>query len=116
MAHSPADARWSRIIERHEASGQSIREFAEANDLNPRTLSWRRWQLGRGPAKDGGGGFVEIEVVDPEPMPRSARTEPEPDLPKSSSVVLSLDRYAASVLVDGGTDLGLLRRMLGALC
>ena len=117
MANSPADARWSRIVDRYEASGKSIREFAAANDLNPRTLSWRRWQLRRGSASDGGGGgFVELEVVDPEPMPRSARTEPAPGRQESSGVVLSLDGYDASVLVDGDTDLGLLRRVLGALC
>ena len=59
---------------------------------------------------------MELEVVDPEPIPRSARTEPEPGCRESSGVVLSLDCYDASVLVDGDTDLGLLRRVLGALC
>ena len=70
---------------------------------------------------------MELEVVDPEPMPRSARTEPEP-MPRSartepepgcqesSGVVLSLDSFDASVLVDRDTDLVLLRRVLGALC
>ena len=33
---TPAAARWTAILDRHEASGQTIAAFAEANDLNPR--------------------------------------------------------------------------------
>ena len=114
MAQSPADARWSRIIERHETSGQSIQEFAAANDLNPRTLVWRRWQLRRRPARDAGaGGFVELEH---EAGPGSQPREPEAEPGDGSRVVLALDGYEARFVIDERTDLSLLRRVLGALC
>lgn len=103
MVHTPAAARWSAIIDRHEASGLSIREFAEENDLNPSTLGWWRSKLGRAHAQSRPVGpmpqFVEVEVAGPE-----------------RTVVIAFDRLNAHVVVDRDTDLELLRQVLEALC
>ena len=42
-----AARRWAEIIDRQEASGQTIRAFAEANGLNHGSISYWRCQLGR---------------------------------------------------------------------
>ena len=45
MPQPPAEQRWAEIIDRHKRSGQTIREFAEDNDVNPSTLAWWRSRL-----------------------------------------------------------------------
>lgn len=104
MATTPAAARWSRIIDRHEASGLSIREFAWANDVHPGTLSWWRWQLGRTRGRRARSAFVELVVAEPQ------REEAD------QSVVLTLNELGAHIVVEHETDLALLRRTLEALC
>ncbi len=47
LAITPAARRWSQVIDRQEASGQSVRAFAVANNLNPHTLASWRCKLGR---------------------------------------------------------------------
>ncbi len=110
MEQPSAAARWADIVDECESSGLTAREYAEANDLNPRTLKWWRWKLGRSPEpKPTESAFYELRVED-------AEAKPEPQAPTAGGVVLSLDRFEASVLVDTDTDLVLLRRVLGALC
>jgi hypothetical protein len=110
MEQPSAAARWADIVDECESSGLTAREFAEASDLNPRTLKWWRWKLGRSPEpKPAESAFYELRVEEPD-------AETVPALPTISGVVLALDRFEASVLVDGDTDLVLLRRVLGALC
>ncbi|TVQ93483.1 MAG: hypothetical protein EA397_04315, partial [Deltaproteobacteria bacterium] len=42
MSCSPAAERWLRLVQEHEASGLSIREFARRHDFNPSTFSsWK---------------------------------------------------------------------------
>ena len=104
---TPAAVRWSRLIEQQEGSGQSIREFAADNDLNPNTLAWWRWELGRTrPRVRRPPPFVELVVADP---------EPEPDK-TNQSVAIMLDAFDARVVVDHRTDLAVVRRLLEALC
>jgi hypothetical protein len=102
MSARTAASRWSEIVDEHEASGQSIRTFAELRGLKPETLSWWRWKLGRavGVRKRG---FVELTVED-----APSATEGE--------LVLELAAYGVRTTVDASTDLELLRRVLGALC
>ena len=110
MEPTSAAARWAGIVDECESSGLTAREYAEANDLNPRTLKWWRWKLGRSPEPEPtGSAFYELRVDE-------AEAEPTPEPPAVGGVVLSLDRFEASVLVDGDTDLALLRLVLGALC
>ena len=110
MEPASAAARWAGIVDACESSGLTAREYAEANDLNPRTLKWWRWKLGRTPEPEpAGSAFYELRVEEPE-------AGPAPEASTSGGVVLALDRFEASVLVDVDTDLSLLRRVLGALC
>lgn len=108
MEPASAAARWAGIVGECESSGLTAREYAKAHDLNHRTLRWWRWKLGQESEREPtGSAFYELRVEEPE-------AEPEPTA--GGHVVLSLDRFEASVLVDGDTDLALLRRLLGALC
>jgi transposase-like protein len=103
MASPPASIRWSEIVERHEASGQSIREFALANGLNQSTLAWWRSKLRRA-RRQRPPTFVELVVSEP------AQTE------EAAPLVLDLDAYPARLTIGPKTDLSLLRRVLDALC
>jgi len=103
MSTARAADRWHAIIDRFETSGQSLREFADANDLNKKTLAWWRWELGRSsPAKQPP--FVELVVAD------------DPPTARASTVVVELGTTGARVVVEDDTDLGLLRRVAEALC
>ncbi len=103
MSTPRAADRWHAIIDRFETSGQTLREFADANDLNKKTLAWWRWELGRStPARHPP--FIELVVAD-NPLPARA-----------STVVVELGATGARVLVEDDTDLGLLRRVAEALC
>ena len=99
---TPAALRWAEIIDKQEASGQSVRAFAAANGLNYGSISSWRCQLGRTKrrSKQATTTFVEVsvtETVDP-------------------SVVIAFEDHRAHVVVDGHTDLGLLKRVVEALC
>jgi transposase-like protein len=98
---STAARRWAEIVAKHEASGESIRAFADARGLNPSTLSWWRWELRRN--RRAQGAFMELMVADDDPD-------------GGSEVVLELTAYGARANVGPTTDLTLLRRVLGALC
>ncbi len=109
MPQTRAEKRWTEIIDRHNQSGQTIKAFAEANDLNARTLAWWRSRLKRArqePARKEGV-FVELAVAQP------VSEEPVAVEP---TVVLALEGYSAHVVIDHETDLELLRHVLVALC
>lgn len=102
---TPAAQRWTRIIDQQEASGLTIRAFAETVGVNPRTLAWWRWELGRTQAKKpepSALAFVEVAL------------EPEADR-DAAPLVIELDGCDAHIRVDARTDLRLLRRVLEAL-
>lgn len=106
MSSSPATRRWSSIVAAHERSGLSVREFARDRGLNANTLAWWRWELSRR-AQAAGPSFVELSVVQPVDEATPAVSE---------GIDLVLDAVAARVTVTSLTDLGLLRRLLEALC
>lgn len=108
MTLTPAAARWSALIDRHERSGQTLRAFAADNDINPNTLAWWRSRLGRVQRPASAEPFLEV-VVDQAPS-----SPPEKD--DDGTVVLVLDDLRAHVVVDRETDLDLLKQLLGALC
>ena len=58
---------WQAILSRFERSGQSGKEFCEAEGLTPGTFSWWRRELGRS-GTSGGALFVEL----PEGRPAAA--------------------------------------------
>lgn len=99
MHDTPAAKRWRKLAEEHARSDLSVRAFAEANDVNPRTFAWWRSRLRQLDAQRAAREpeFTELTVARPEP-----------------TVVLALDRFHAHVVVDHDTDLALLRRLLEA--
>lgn len=107
MAQTPAAARWSALIEQHEASGLTIKAFAEQKGVNPSTLAWWRSRLGRVQGGQATGRFVELRVAEQASLER--RTD-------DPTVVLTLDSFAAHVVIDRETDLDLLKQVLRALC
>jgi transposase-like protein len=48
----PAGETWAKRVQRWKDSGLTAREFAAETGLNPRTLSYWRWRLGRQQLKD----------------------------------------------------------------
>jgi hypothetical protein len=90
--------RWSVILAQMRSSGLSLRDFAEANDLNPRTLSWWRWSLERAQTTETST-FLEVEAR-----------------PATGGISLSHPRLGICVEVGPDTDLQLLRALLEALC
>lgn len=89
--------RWSKCVERWERSGQSTREFAAAQGLNPRTLAWWRSQLKRArPA------FVEVSL----PVPP----------PAAPVLAVQLVGRGLEITVPQGADLSWLRAVVEALC
>ena len=101
MARTPSAKRWTALIDQQEASGLTIRTFAELVGVNPRTLTWWRCQLGRS-EKRKSSTFVEVTVVETPTEPHAI----------DNTVVLALDAYPAHVVVDRATDLGLQKRLL----
>jgi len=106
MARTPAARRWSALIEKHDASGLTIKAFAAQNNVNAGTLAWWRSELKRKRTRNPGA-FVELKVAD--------KLAPEPQL-EDRTVVLALDDIVAHVVVDEDTDIDLLKRVLSALC
>src|SRR5688500_3223485 len=100
MVDTRAASKWASIVERQEQSGQSIGEFAAQHGLNPRTLSWWRWNLGR-----------TERVAAPSPF-----VEGKLNRPVVPTVVLAFDDYRVHIVVDQETDLELLRKLLDSLC
>ena len=95
---SPASRRWSAILAQYRASGLSLRAFAEAHGLNPHTLSWWRWSLGRAHTQEAPA-ILEVDVCGP-----------------GRSVTLVHSRLGICVEVGPDADLRRLREILEALC
>ncbi len=64
-------AEWLEIVREQSESGESVRRFAEARDLNPSTLTWWKSESRRrtpvpmtgrsaSPSRTGNGAFVEL--------------------------------------------------------
>ena len=56
---------WRQRVEAWEASGETCDAYASSADLNPRTLSWWKWRLGK-LAKGGiaGAGGREVSLIE----------------------------------------------------
>jgi len=102
MATSQAAERWSAIIDRQEASGQTVRAFADAHDINANTLAWWRHKLGRTRRRLPPTDFVELHLATP-------ATDERPAL------VLELDAWSARLHIAAHTDMDLLRRVMETL-
>jgi lambda repressor-like predicted transcriptional regulator len=92
--HTPAARKWRPIVERARASGLSMRTYAQQNGFNPNTLAWWNSRLGRDARPD------EATFLELVPAP---------------AVALCVHVGQVRVLVDGDTDLRLLRRVVEAL-
>ena len=110
---TPAQIRWSVIVDDLEASGLTARAFARARGLNVNTLAWWRARIRREPIQrpPTTPRFAELTVSEAKPPPRREDTRREPP-----ALILSLDAYGARLRVDAATDLTLLRGVLEALC
>lgn len=106
MVRTAAADRWSKLIDQHEASGLTINAFADANNVNANTLSKWRSRLGRTRTYTPRARFVELTLAEP----------PSVNAIDATAIVLSLDDFAAHVVVKPNTDLVLLKRILKALC
>jgi len=101
---TPATARWSTLVSELAASGQSVRDFCAPRGLNPKTLSWWRWNLGHQDKAPQASVFMELSVV-PERAP--AHREP---------LLVELPEAHVHLHITHSTDLNLLRRVVEALC
>lgn len=112
MALRATEERWSRLLERYEASGQSLREFAASVDVNPKTLAWWRRQL-QGPVP----GFIEVGLSSA-PTVSPSPSAPEPSAPSSDTPRLAVELVSRGLRIEvpAGTDLAWLRRVVEALC
>jgi transposase-like protein len=61
-ATKTTEARWRELVREQEASGRTVRAFAEARGLSPATLYWWRSALGRR-ARSKGPRLVELALV-----------------------------------------------------
>lgn len=91
-----AARRWAHVVAEAERSDLSLRAFAEARGVNPRTLSWWKWRLAQ-EANEGRVDFVEARVRWP------------------TATELRVRVGEALVEVDTDTDLELLVRVVRAL-
>ncbi len=96
----PAAQRWAKIIDEQEASGLTIREFAQRNGIKLGTLSWWRSHLGRTRRRTAASRFLEVVVGE----------APQPGL------TLTLPHLRAELVIDHSSDLTLVRKLLHALC
>lgn len=108
MAQSARD-RWAKRVREWKASGRSCREFASDAGVNPSTLAWWSWKLGRESEPESRSvlRFVELTGLDDAAAgDRVVETE-------SSRLVLRVDGYAVDV--HNGFDGPTLARLLGVL-
>jgi len=100
MSDTPAARRWRALVNEHRTSGLTYIAFAESRQVNPSTFAWWRSELRKRDrdVRRPGPTFTALTVAKPQ-----------------GKVVLRLDHHAAHVVVDGETDLDLLRQMLVAL-
>jgi hypothetical protein len=107
MPDTATARRWADLLDLHDASGLTARAFGAKHGVNHRTLTWWRSRLKRAPA--------------PPPPPATADNTPtaqaflEVRVPRPTLLV-SLGRGDAHITVDLDTDLGLLRKVLAAVC
>jgi transposase-like protein len=114
---------WTKRVERWKDSGLSARDFASEMGINPQTLSYWRWKLGKNagktPARRKRSGFVEV-VADAAGSELPARTDPqlmsEPSMaeqpPEPLEIVL---RDELRIRVPAHFDPEALRRVLATL-
>jgi hypothetical protein len=93
---TPAAQRWTALIAELDDSDLSIRKFAHARGINPRTLTWWKWRLRKEEEERQDDGFFEL-------------------VPREHLAALDLTVGGASITVDRDTDLCLLRRVVEAL-
>lgn len=104
--------RWSDIVARAEASGMTIRQFCEENDVNEgQFYHWRhRLQLEAGRSQSKRSVASEFVLVQPVPKP-----EPEPMAgSETAALELTLDR-GWRLHIRSGVDEATLRTVLAAL-
>jgi len=112
MAFTTAENRWSKVIDLQEKSGLTTREFARAHQINPNTLSWWRWALGRTRTTKNRSAFVEVKISEPRPSFSDERAA----VTGAAGLEISLNHLEATLRVSPATDLQLLRNVLEVLC
>lgn len=112
---------WSKRVERWKDSGLSAREFSSEMGINPGTLSYWRWKLGKKAAKSPNKGkpvgFVEVVAETesrngPRRGPAVAAKPGEDDRPEPLEIILRDD---VRIRVPVHFDAEALRRVVVAL-
>jgi hypothetical protein len=112
MARETREA-WARRVERWQRSRLTAERFAAREDVNPRTLTFWKWKLGRAArdttvgaqnGRSGGGGVAFVEML------RAATT---PAAPAAAFEVVLPDGYRVGVAP--GFDGATLRALLDVL-
>ena len=97
-----AAKRWTKIIDEQEASGLTIAEFARRNNIKSGSLSWWRSTLGRTRKRTTNAAFLELVIEEQEPV--------------SVGITVRLPSRGVELVVDEATSLGLVRKLVEALC
>lgn len=97
---TPAALRWSKVIDKQEASGLTIRAFSRENGIKAGTLYWWRRRLDRSNRRVMTAQFIEVTVKEQ----------------AVDGVVLTVPRLGLELAVDNATDLRLVRKLVHALC
>ena len=95
-----AAQRWMKLVDEHEASGLTLAEFSRRKGINSGSLSWWRGRLGRTRKRGPQAAFLEVVVSEPAPVGLQVR----------------LPARGVEFIVDEGTSLGLVRKVVEALC
>ena len=110
---STAEDYWSKVIDLQEKSGLTTREFARTHQLNPNTLSWWRWALGRTRPLKRKSSFVELKIAESTSSYNSESANPTST---TAGLEISLNHLGATLQVTPATDLQLLRTVMETLC
>jgi transposase len=103
MAKESREA-WGRRVGRWERSGQTATEFAAREGVNPRTLSFWKWKLGRSKLPSSTGRRPSVDFVE---------VIPEAVLSHDAPLEIVVERYR--VRLDRRTDEATLARVLDAV-
>jgi transposase len=95
---------WERRVRRWERSGQTASEFAAREGVNPRTLSFWKWKLGRSRLPSSTERQPSVDFVE---------VVPEPVLQRDAPIEVVIERYR--VRLDRRADEATLARVLDAV-
>ena len=109
---------WSKRVERWKDSGLSAREFAAEMGINPQTLSYWKWKLGKkakAPAKRKRVSFVEVVDAAGGPAARTVQLADPPQAKQPPEPLEIVLRDELRIRVPAHFDPETLRRVVATL-